>query len=125
MIYVPLQCLFEVKDLDSKIDTIEVELKDFEGAVKLQAVTMEKLSENSRSKHKHSKDSEKMTETQRAVLEAKIMQVLVSNCSKFCQLFVVLSVSNLSSMWQQNFQPRKETGTRILIRSLMNCFSKD
>ena len=75
--FLPLQCLFEVKDLDSKIDTIEVELKDFEGAVKLQAVTMEKLSENSRSKHKHSKDSEKMTETQRAVLEAKIMQVLL------------------------------------------------
>ena len=76
LVYI-LHCLFEVKDLDSKIDTIEVELKDFEGAVKLQAVTMEKLSENSRSKHKHSKDSEKMTETQRAVLEAKIMQVLL------------------------------------------------
>ena len=67
----------KVKDLDSKMDTIEVELKDFEGAVKLQAVTMEKLADNSRSKHRH-KDSEKMTETQRAVLEAKIMQVKLS-----------------------------------------------
>ena len=84
----PLQCLFEVKDLDSKVDTIEVELKDFEGAVKLQAVTMEKLSENSRSKHKHSKDSEKMTETQRAVLEAKIMQVLL----KVPEFLKVLSI---------------------------------
>ena len=105
----------EVKDLDSKIDTIEVELKDFEGAVKLQAVTMEKLSENSRSKHRHSKDSEKMTETQRAVLEAKIMQVIV-NAKSLVKMLSSISVSNPYSMWQQNFQLRKEIETRILTR---------
>ena len=53
-----------------------MEVKDFEGAVKLQAAMMDKLSA-SRSTDPEGKEKKekKMTETQRAMLEAKIMQV--------------------------------------------------
>ena len=53
-----------------------MEVKDFEGAVKLQAAMMDKLSA-SRATDPEGKEKKekKMTETQRAMLEAEIMQV--------------------------------------------------
>ena len=58
------------------MENLGMEVKDFEGAVKLQAAMMEKLSA-SRAADPEGKEKKekKMTETQRAMLEAKIMQV--------------------------------------------------
>ena len=67
-----------------------MEVKDFEGVVKMQGVMMDKLatsrwpiiltyvfSTSLRTSHKDKEGKEKkMTETQRAMLEAKIMQVI-------------------------------------------------
>ena len=58
------------------MENLGMEVKDFEGAVKLQAAMMDKLSA-SRATDPEGKEKKekKMTETQRAMLEAKIMQV--------------------------------------------------
>jgi len=64
----------EVKELDGKVENFGMEVKDFEGAVKMQGAMMDKLA-SSRSHHGEKEGKEKkMTETQRAMLEAKIMQ---------------------------------------------------
>jgi len=64
----------EVKELDGKVENFGMEVKDFEGAVKMQGAMMDKLA-SSRASHGEKEGKEKkMTETQRAMLEAKIMQ---------------------------------------------------
>jgi chromosome segregation ATPase len=68
----------EVKEMEGKVDTLGMEVKDFEGAVKMQGAMMDKLASSRSSKHKEKEGKEtKMTETQRAMLEAKIMQVVI------------------------------------------------
>jgi len=64
----------DVRELDGKMENLSLEVKDFEGAVKMQAAMMEKLSAARVSDPEGSKKEKKMTETQRAMLEAKIMQ---------------------------------------------------
>ena len=68
--------LLKVRELDGKMENLSMEVKDFEGAVKLQSALLEKQSA-SRAADPEGKDKKekKMTETQRAMLEAKIMQV--------------------------------------------------
>ena len=67
--------MLQVRELDGKMENLGMEVKDFEGAVKLQGAMVEKISA-SRAKDPEGKGKEKkMTETQRAMLEAKIMQV--------------------------------------------------
>ena len=71
----PAQPVLQVRELDGKMENLGMEVKDFEGAVKLQGAMVEKISA-SRAKDPEGKGKEKkMTETQRAMLEAKIMQV--------------------------------------------------
>ena len=57
------------------MENLSLEVKDFEGAVKLQGVMMEKISAQRKADPGEKGKEKKMTETQRAVLEAKIMQV--------------------------------------------------
>ena len=58
------------------MENLGMEVKDFEGAVKLQAAMMEKISASrAADPDGEGKKEKKMTETQRAMLEAKIMQV--------------------------------------------------
>jgi chromosome segregation ATPase len=64
----------DVRELEGKMDSLSLEVKDFEGAVQMQAACMEKLSAARVSDPEGSKKEKKMTETQRAMLEAKIMQ---------------------------------------------------
>ena len=65
----------QVRELEAKMDTISIEVKDFEGAVKMQAALVEKLVNTRKSEAGGEKGKEKkMTETQRALLEAKIVQ---------------------------------------------------
>eukprot|EP00090_Calanus_glacialis_P000735 TRINITY_DN10508_c0_g1_i1.p1 TRINITY_DN10508_c0_g1~~TRINITY_DN10508_c0_g1_i1.p1 ORF type:complete len:731 (-),score=252.70 TRINITY_DN10508_c0_g1_i1:1342-3315(-) len=64
----------DVRELEGKMDNLGLEVKDFEGAVKMQSAMMEKLSAARVSDPEGSKKENKMTETQRAMLEAKIMQ---------------------------------------------------
>ena len=59
------------------MENLSLEVKDFEGAVKLQGAMVEKISAT-RSSDKEGGKEKKMTETQRAMLEAKIMQVLIN-----------------------------------------------
>ena len=58
------------------MENLSLEVKDFEGAVKLQGVMMEKISAQRKSDPAEKGKEKKMTETQRAMLEAKIMQVI-------------------------------------------------
>ena len=62
------------------MENLSLEVKDFEGAVKLQGAMMDKISAQRKSDPGEKGKEKKMTETQRALLEAKIMQV---NSSKF------------------------------------------
>ena len=58
------------------MENLSLEVKDFEGAVKLQGAMMEKISAQRKSDPAEKGKEKKMTETQRAMLEAKIMQVI-------------------------------------------------
>ena len=58
------------------MENLSLEVKDFEGAVKLQGAMMEKISAQRKSDPAEKGKEKKMTETQRAMLEAKIMQVV-------------------------------------------------
>ena len=59
------------------MENLSLEVKDFEGAVKLQGAMMDKLSSQRKADPEEKGKEKKMTETQRAMLEAKIMQVRV------------------------------------------------
>ena len=61
------------------MENLSLEVKDFEGAVKLQGAMMEKISAQRKSDPAEKGKEKKMTETQRAMLEAKIMQVVHSS----------------------------------------------
>merc|ERR1719186_676612 len=66
----------EVRDLGGKTDTLQMEVKDFEGAVQMQTAAMEKIQASRMAQKDGGKEKEgRMTETQRAMLEAKIMQL--------------------------------------------------
>ena len=67
--------LLKVRELDGKMENLSLEVKDFEGAVKLQGAMMDKLSATRAGDGEGKEKEKKMTETQRAMLEAKIMQV--------------------------------------------------
>ena len=58
------------------MENLSLEVKDFEGAVKLQGAMMEKISSQRKSDPAEKGKEKKMTETQRAMLEANIMQVI-------------------------------------------------
>ena len=67
--------VLKVRELDGKMENLSLEVKDFEGAVKLQGAMMDKLSATRAGDGEGKEKEKKMTETQRAMLEAKIMQV--------------------------------------------------
>ena len=109
--------MVQVRELDGKMENLGMEVKDFEGAVKLQGAMVEKISA-SRAKDPEGKGKEKkMTETQRAMLEAKIMQVR-HQATLYTRAHVssVLSASSPSWMWPPSCPRRRETGTRTLTR---------
>ena len=58
----------KVRDLDGKMENLSLEVKDFEGAVKLQGAMMEKVSAQRKSDPEEKGKEKKMTETQRAML---------------------------------------------------------
>ncbi|XP_023347472.1 CAP-Gly domain-containing linker protein 1 [Eurytemora carolleeae] len=64
----------EVRELDGKVDTLQLEVQDFQGAVKLQGAMMDKFQSSRLGKPEDGEKEGRMTETQRAMLEAKIMQ---------------------------------------------------
>ena len=57
-----------MRDLDGKMENLSLEVKDFEGAVKLQGAMMEKISSQRKSDPEEKGKEKKMTETQRAML---------------------------------------------------------
>ena len=75
------------------MENLSLEVKDFEGAVKLQGVMMEKISAQRKADPGEKGKEKKMTETQRAVLEAKIMQVVQYS---FIQFFI----DNFFKIWK-------------------------
>merc|ERR1719410_1408214 len=94
----------EVRELDGKMENLGMEVKDFEGAVKLQGAMVEKISA-SRAKDPEGKGKEKkMTETQRAMLEAKIMQ---------CQQSILDVSSKLSAEKRDRDQDFDQVNSRI------------
>ena len=115
----PAQPLVQVRELDGKMENLGMEVKDFEGAVKLQGAMVEKISA-SRAKDPEGKGKEKkMTETQRAMLEAKIMQVrhqATYTLYTRADVSSVLSASSPSWMWPPSCPRRRETETRTLTR---------
>ena len=57
-----------MRDLDGKMENLSLEVKDFEGAVKLQGAMMEKISSQRKSDPEEKGKEQQMTETQRAML---------------------------------------------------------
>ena len=57
-----------MRELDGKMENLSLEVKDFEGAVKLQGAMMDKISAQRKSDPEEKGKEKKMTETQRAML---------------------------------------------------------
>ena len=79
------------------MENLSLEVKDFEGAVKLQGAMMEKISAQRKSDPAEKGKEKKMTETQRAMLEAKIMQVV------YYSFYYNFLLKTLSRSWKLNY----------------------
>ena len=79
------------------MENLSLEVKDFEGAVKLQGAMMEKISAQRKSDPGEKGKEKKMTETQRAMLEAKIMQVV------HYSFYYNFLLKTLSRSWKLNY----------------------
>ena len=79
-----------MRELDGKMENLSLEVKDFEGAVKLQGAMMDKISAQRKSDPEEKGKEKKMTETQRAMLgsDREFSYSKLTQISKFLKFLI-------------------------------------